>query len=114
MHESPVLCARTLAEASGGNVVLKHELLELFMSATGAAAAALEVAFAAGSREQVRKLAHLMNGRSRVVGAVALAQACERLEHLARAGDWMELQHALEGFQDEWTAVRDAIHRTRS
>jgi HPt (histidine-containing phosphotransfer) domain-containing protein len=114
MHEASVLCARTLEEISGGSVPLERELLELFVTTTHADATAMQVAFADRSLERIGQLAHLIDGRSRIVGAAFLSRVCERMEWFAQTGNWPRLEQAHEQFQQEWSAVREAIRRRRS
>ena len=114
MRKSPVICPLTLAEISGGNVLLEHELLELFLATTQQGALSLEEAFAERSLDRVDQVAHLINGRSRVLGALFLARACQRMERLARSGNWAGLERAYGRFREEWAAVREAVQRMRS
>ncbi|HZZ92373.1 MAG TPA: Hpt domain-containing protein [Usitatibacter sp.] len=106
----PVLCHSTLASISGGDALVQYEILELFVHLTREAASSLDKAFDAQALAEVRQIAHLLNGRSAMIGALSLADTCARMERLARCEDWTALREAHESFNREWTGVREAVY----
>jgi HPt (histidine-containing phosphotransfer) domain-containing protein len=62
-------------------------VLNQFLASSAEDAAALCAALAVGNRTGALRLAHRLKGGSRMVGAVRLADFCERAERAVREGD---------------------------
>jgi HPt (histidine-containing phosphotransfer) domain-containing protein len=76
-----------LGETSGGDRATERELLLHFESCNDEDTDVLRRAIAQSNLLEVRHVAHRMKGAGRMIGAVALADACERIERAARADD---------------------------
>lgn len=50
---------------------------------------------------QVTRATHRMIGASRMIGAREFANACERIDHASRAGDWTTGTAAIPAFEQE-------------
>ena len=77
-----------LASLTGGDPVETRAVLDDFVASTHADLAALERARAAGALADVTREAHKIKGAARMVGAMELGDAAERLEAAARGQDW--------------------------
>lgn len=78
-----------LSRQTMGEPALESELLELFDRQAANALDRLAGPF--GKRAEI---AHMLKGSARAVGAFAVADAAERLEHAIRAGAEMEARQA--------------------
>lgn len=76
-----------LAELSGGDEQTEREILADFRTTAGDDATALAAALERADRNQITRISHRMKGASRMVGALALAAICERMEAASRADD---------------------------
>ena len=86
--ESAPIDRSELAEISGGDQSLERKMLSVFRQANDADAAALKEALEKQDIASVTRLSHRVKGASRMVGAIALAGICARIEHAGRASDW--------------------------
>ena len=59
--------------------------------------------------EAVRLAAHSLKGASANLGAVILAQLCEKLEHDCKVGEYGQLACLGEKIQQEFISVRDLL-----
>ena len=75
-------------EGCGGDPVETCALLDDFVASTTADLAALEHARSAGALAEVTREAHKIKGAARLVGAMELGAAADRLEAAGRAEDW--------------------------
>lgn len=58
-------------------------------------------------REETIRSAHRMLGASRMIGAGAMAEACQILLEEARADKWSAVLDALEAFESEYARIMD-------
>jgi HPt (histidine-containing phosphotransfer) domain-containing protein len=77
-----------LAEISGGDQSIECRLLTVFRRANDADVAALKEALEKRDMVSVTRASHRVKGAGKIVGAMAIADICERIEHAGRAGDW--------------------------
>ena len=77
-----------LAELTGGDAAMEREILVDFRNANDADAAMLRDALAKRDISQVTHASHRVKGACRMVGAMALAEVCERIERAGRASNW--------------------------
>jgi len=68
-----------------------RELMELFRRSCGADVQRLQEAVAAGDLQQVLHCAHTIKGSSSNLGLVDVSAAAKRIEELARAKRWSDL-----------------------
>jgi CheY-like chemotaxis protein/HPt (histidine-containing phosphotransfer) domain-containing protein len=95
---------------TGSSLSPRHrEIVELFLAEMPRRLAALSVATASGDRPQVARLAHTLAGSASSLGAARLADACARLETLARAED--QPSEALDG---QVAAVHHELHQLQA
>lgn len=99
-----VIDEAALREFSDGDPVLEREIFNEFRAANQRDLAALRESVALPDREMTRMVAHRIKGACRILGATALANLFEEIEHASRAdGDWNRVGPALErvGFEIE-------------
>ena len=89
-----------LAEISGGDRSVEHQMLAIFRQANDADVAALRQALAKRDLAAVTRCSHRIKGAGRMVGAKALASICEKIEQAGHTGDW-----------DAITAQGEALYR---
>ncbi|MGH8746138.1 MAG: PAS domain S-box protein [Burkholderiales bacterium] len=88
-----------LAAITGGDTAMEREILADFKAANDADMSALRDALAAGDIAQVTRASHRVKGACKMVGAMALAGVCERMEKAGRRNSWQDValeQTALE------------------
>ena len=85
---SPLIDHTALARVSGGNASVEREIFAEFQLANDEDTAMLQRARAALDSAEVKRLAHLIKGASTMVGALVLADICQRLEQANQRGDW--------------------------
>jgi CheY-like chemotaxis protein/HPt (histidine-containing phosphotransfer) domain-containing protein len=84
-----------LAAISGGDTAFESEILTHFRQSYGEDAATLEQAVAANDLPLVARASHRMLGASRMVGALGLAGACERIGQASRTRDRPSIESGL-------------------
>ncbi|MFT3897556.1 MAG: ATP-binding protein [Thermomonas sp.] len=89
LHRPPPFDEQVLHSLTGGDEGDLRALLADYLASTREDLAGLEAARAAGDLPVLTRQAHKLKGAARTVGALELADAAERLEAAARAGDWM-------------------------
>ena len=89
-----VIDSETLDELTGGDAELAATILLDYVDSLGSDVAAIGVALAAASADDVRLHAHRLKGASRTVGAEQVATLAARLEAAASGGvdDWDALR----------------------
>ncbi|HZZ91193.1 MAG TPA: ATP-binding protein [Usitatibacter sp.] len=87
LGDSP-LDRAVLAEASGGDARLEHEILAQFRRFNTGDLLRLSTAQDSRRLEDVIQAAHRIKGASRALGAARLASICARIEAAARQGHW--------------------------
>ncbi|RXZ43487.1 ATP-binding protein [Crenobacter cavernae] len=85
-QSSPPLQREALTVYSGGDAAVEARIMREYWQANEADLAALEAALAADDAPETVRHAHRVKGASRMVGAVSLGDAAEKLEHAARGG----------------------------
>jgi len=90
----PPLTPRALQEFSGGDAEAEREILEQFRLSNEKDSSALLQGISARDIGSVLHTSHRIKGASRAIGAVALADVCERLEKGAKSGDWAQIDGA--------------------
>ena len=90
-----------LADLTGGDIVEEREILVDFRRANEEDAAALRRAVDRSNGLEAATASHRIKGASRMIGAMALAAVCERLERACRAADWMEVRATMGAFEHE-------------
>ncbi|MFI4986715.1 MAG: ATP-binding protein [Alphaproteobacteria bacterium] len=96
-----------LAELSGGDAAVERDILSDFRGANVADAAMLKAAIDSRDAAQLTRACHRVKGASRMVGALSLAEVCDKLERAGHANDWdavaaqrAALLHELERLND--------------
>jgi histidine phosphotransfer protein HptB len=82
-----------------------RELMELFRQSCGSDVQLLQKAVAAGDLQQVLHCAHTIKGSSANLGLVDLGAAAQRIEELARAKRWSDLEPNVEILKDLFDAA---------
>ena len=91
LQRPPPLDEAVLTALTGGNDAELRALLDDYLASARDDLAGLEAARRAGDLPALTRQAHKLKGAARTVGALELAEAGERLEAAARAGDWATL-----------------------
>jgi HPt (histidine-containing phosphotransfer) domain-containing protein len=89
LHRPPPFDEQVLQSLTGGDDADLHALLDDYLASTREDLAGLEAARTGGDLPALTRQAHKLKGAARIVGALELADASERLESAARAGDWI-------------------------
>ena len=108
-HSFPVLDVEHLRTVCGGDLEFEREIIGDFMAQVDPLYGSLAAAVAANDAAGIRFAAHSLKGSSRSLGAVALAEACARLESMGQSGDLGDAPRSLEHAQAELTRFRQAI-----
>lgn len=95
----------SLAEITGGDAAAERDILIDFRRVNDEDAAMLKRAVAESDMPQITRAAHRIKGASRMVGALRLADVCERLEAASRASDWDTIRAGMGTFQQEWARL---------
>jgi len=90
-----------LARVSAGDATVERDIFIEFQRANEGDAARLRQAVADGDPAQVKRLAHLIKGACSMIGALRLANVCERIERASRDGDWKTIMDSMVEFQQE-------------
>ncbi|MBF0247427.1 MAG: response regulator, partial [Alphaproteobacteria bacterium] len=98
-----------LRETFGDDEELIHSILGEFVAPTREIAQELLAAYDAGDVKLVGALGHKLKSSSRSVGAHALADLCEKLEHAGGAGDWEDVQRLYADLPGAVTRVLDHL-----
>jgi two-component system, NarL family, sensor histidine kinase EvgS len=90
-----------MASISGGDAVTEREIFADFRRANDEDAALLRLAVASTDMPKVMRATHRIFGACRMVGAMALAGVCERIERATRIGDWAAIAASMDDFHQE-------------
>jgi len=82
----------SLAAITGGDATMEREILADFKSANDADIVALRGALAARDMAKVTQASHRVKGACKMVGAMALAEVCERMEKAGRQNRWQDVE----------------------
>ncbi|HWW82189.1 MAG TPA: Hpt domain-containing protein [Vicinamibacterales bacterium] len=100
-----------LREAAGDEMI--DEVIHVFLEDAPMRLTALGAAVGDGIVEAVAREAHGLKGSALGVGASRMAQACEMLEHTARAGSLEDSSPRLQLVTRELEAVSKELHDAR-
>jgi len=78
----------SLAQITGGDAAMEREILAEFKAANDADIVALRSALAERDIAKVTRASHRAKGACKMVGALALATVCERMEDAGRRNSW--------------------------
>lgn len=95
----------------GGDRQLLSELVAIFDADSPALIEALADALTCGDRAEVTRVAHMLKGELRTLGAVTAASVAERLERLGITGRLDDAPDLLACLRRELTALRERIAR---
>jgi signal transduction histidine kinase/CheY-like chemotaxis protein len=90
-----------LAAISGGSAATERDILLDFRRVNDEDTAMLMQGVATTDMAQVARAAHRILGASRMVGALALAAVCERIQGASRASDWAGITASMDAFNLE-------------
>jgi HPt (histidine-containing phosphotransfer) domain-containing protein len=93
----------------GGDPSVVQALLAEFIPAAGRVTDELRAAAARDDDEGVAQAAHKLKSAARSVGALALADLAEALEHAGRAGDKARIGHGMTLLEPAWAEARSAV-----
>ena len=89
-----------------GGPALAQRVIQLFLETTPGFVATLWLTTSSGNAADIGRAAHSLRGSSRELGADRVAQLCQQIEGLARAGRIVEAAASLPELEDEYEAVR--------
>ncbi|MEP6546002.1 MAG: ATP-binding protein [Gammaproteobacteria bacterium] len=98
---SPPLDRSALGDLSGGNAQVERDILIDFRRVNDDDAAMLRRAVDKSDLAAVASASHRIKGASKMVGAMALAGVCERLERASGASDWKSVLANMDAFGHE-------------
>jgi signal transduction histidine kinase/DNA-binding response OmpR family regulator/HPt (histidine-containing phosphotransfer) domain-containing protein len=111
--ENQVLCANALGMLrdleSEENRGVMQRVMSRFLENSPALLQALRQGIGDGDADKVRVASHTLKSTSAVVGAVALADRCAKLEALARQGHCDDAEPLVEDILEEYQAVWPAV-----
>jgi len=97
--------AEVMLELSAGDSAVAREIFKRFCAVTVLDAQSLRKAIGSSTLGDAVQAAHRIKGASRTVGAIGLAQACERVERCAREGDATGVAAGMGAFERELTRL---------
>jgi two-component system sensor histidine kinase EvgS len=103
---APAIDPAVLDEFSGGDNVVRLEILQQFRVYNDKDGAQLKLAMQEGDLALVTRTSHRIKGASRTIGAMDLASVCERIEAAGRAND----THAVAANADAFTEELDRLN----
>ena len=98
-----------LAAISCGKISVERELIALFRRLNDNDIAALQLAVCEGDAPGAVVASHRISGAGRMIGAIGLAEACERIESAGRASDLMGLRVNMAALQLEVERVNACL-----
>jgi len=101
-RNAPAVDHGLLASISGGDAATEREILADFRQVNDADVALLKQAVADIDLPRVGHAAHRIKGASLMIGSLALAGVCERIEQASRSNDWTTVEASLGAFDEEW------------
>jgi two-component system sensor histidine kinase EvgS len=105
----PAIDPTVLDEFSGGDNVVRLEILQQFRLYNDRDGAQLKLAMQDGDLAQVTRTSHRIKGASRTIGAMDLASVCERIELAGRANDTQAVAANAEAFTEELERLNACI-----
>jgi signal transduction histidine kinase/CheY-like chemotaxis protein/HPt (histidine-containing phosphotransfer) domain-containing protein len=90
-----------LAEITGGDAAMERDILIDFRGTNDSDAALLKEALDKHDIALATRASHRIKGASRTIGALSLADVCERIERAGRANDWSTVSSNREAFWRE-------------
>ena len=94
-----------LAGILGGDAAAERDILIDFQRVNAEDVVVLKRAVATIDIPQVALTSHRIKGASKMVGALALAGVCERIEHASRINDWPTVAADMRVFHREWVRL---------
>src|SRR5579883_987179 len=107
--EKSVLDEDALLERCGGDVEMKRELIQLYLSEYPSHLTSIRDAIAAHDSAELRATAHSLKGSSGNFGAERVVAAAFRLEQLGSTGEFEEAGRVCQELEDALTELHDAL-----
>jgi PAS domain S-box-containing protein len=98
-----------LEECCGLDIALIAEVIESFLDGAPGQIVGLEIAIAGGSFTELERKAHRLKGACLTIGAESMAEVCERLVSMARAGDLRNARPTLAALSDRWKHLKTQL-----
>lgn len=90
------------------------QLTELFLSDTPRLLDALQSAISRRDFEEAQRVAHRLKGGCAQIGALALANDAELIEHSCHRPDPVDLDRLILAMQTDWPALADELNALRN
>jgi HPt (histidine-containing phosphotransfer) domain-containing protein len=103
-----------LLESVGGDREFLGELIDTFFEDTPGQLAAIRQALGAGDAEALRRAAHSLKSNSANFGAAALAELCQALEELGKAGSFVGAAGLAAQIEAGYEEARRALEAVRA
>ena len=98
-----------LTQSTGDKPDLHQHLLRSYREVLDDELDNIQQAFAWKNNEQIAEYTHKLKSSSRSLGAMAMAQVCQRLEAKANEADWDKIENLMPALQQYATEVTDYI-----
>jgi EAL domain-containing protein (putative c-di-GMP-specific phosphodiesterase class I)/DNA-binding response OmpR family regulator len=98
-----------LTQSVGDKPGLHRDLLKSYLDALEEELECIQQAFGWKNNEQVAEYSHKLKSSSRSLGVNAVAQACEQIELVAKAAEWMQLERLMPSLQQQAVEARGCI-----
>ena len=105
----PIWSQHALAELIGNNQNMQKRLLSKFIAKGDDEVAAIALAIDANQHDKVKLLAHTMKSASRSVGAMALGEACQKMEAAGRENRLDDARRILVSLLDAYQGAKSKI-----
>lgn len=99
----------TLLRVVGGEPALLGELIDSFLEETPPLVANLRQALEQGGAAELRRAAHTIKSSSNDFGATTLAELCQELETMGKAGTWDGAAELVAQVEKEYEQVRGEL-----
>jgi HPt (histidine-containing phosphotransfer) domain-containing protein len=104
----------TLLEVVGGEPALLGELIDSFLEEAPPLTDTLRHALEEGDAAELRRAAHTIKSSSNDFGATTLAELCQEMELMGKAGTLDGAAELVSQAEDEYEQVRVALERVRA
>lgn len=103
----------SLYEVAGGDPAFVAEMIDAFLVEASELLETLQAAVAANDATALRRPAHSLKSSSATFGAMAMADLCQRLEELGKAGQFGGAADLVAACRDAFARVTEELIRLR-
>ena len=103
-----------IVEALGDDNEMVVELIDAFQTDTRARLERVRAALSAGDATQLRREAHTVKGSSRQIGADALGEVCEQIEHADQSTSLAQFAELVQRMQELFAQIDGSMSAYRA